>query len=992
MTPHRLTNDGGGIMRFFGIGGGAHMAAGARSTVRRGRRAAVLAMLALSLLAGIATAAQAPFTGTPFPVPGLIEAENFDTGGEGVAYHDAVPGNAGGQYRTDTDVDIIANGPGYAVNNFQTGEWLEYTINVTQPGVHRLELYVSSEYTTSRWHAEIDGAAVTGSVPVPHTGWWGTFQWVGVSGVSFTAGQHVLRIHADQEYFNFDAIRVVATQTPFGGVPFAVPGSIEAEDFDTGGEGIAYHDAVAGNAGGQYRTDTDVDIITNGLGYAINNFQTGEWLEYTINVTQPGTHRLELHVSSEYTTSRWHAEIDGVAATGSVPVPHTGLWGIFQWVGVDNVSFTAGQHVLRIYADQEYFNFDAIRVVASSDTTPPTVSITSPASGSTVSGTITVSATASDNMGVAGVQFFVDGASLGAEDTTAPYAVTWDTTAAANGAHTLTATARDAAGNTATSAPVSVTVSNGSASGRTFYVSPTAGNDANDGLSPSTPWRTLGRARSVLSAGDTLFLRGGNYVTDYFEPANAGVPGRPITLTAYPGETPVITGSPTFDKYWSIRWDWFVIDGIHFKDTSGGNFVLHIDGASHVTVTDCVFMNHAGQTFIGLAGDHNIVRGSTFDRTGSTAGEGSGDGIYVLGGAYNLIEGNRFFRAGHYALDLIDFGGRYSHHNIIRDNVIDHMIDQQRGGGGGIGIIRGSHDNLIEGNRIYRAGKGVNYVKPGIQLAAEANILRRNIIVETDGGVPYHGLTVNGYSFAGIMQNARDNRVYHNVIYKSAKSAVALSQRETSVVADNKFVNNIFFYNRVKGDFEEFWPAGNYYLTFETYWATTKWASFANGNRFLGNLILHADPLGEYPDNPRLIYYDQDDYADSLAGVQARYPNAFQGNIAQNPRFMNAEGGDFHLQAGSPAIDRGIHLARTTAAGASTTVVPVDDSRFFSDGFGIVPGDLVQVGANPSVEVTAVDHAARRLTLAAPISFAAGDPVNLPYSGTAPDMGAFEHP
>src|SRR5438105_3834731 len=94
------------------------------------------------------------------------------------------------------------------------------------------------------------------------------------------------------------------------------------------------------------------------------------------------------------------------------------------------------------------------------DTTSPTVSLTAPADGTTVSGTTTVSADAGDNVGVAGVQFALDGAPLGAEDTTAPYSISWDTTAAANGTHTLTAVARDAASNRTTSTAVSVTVSN----------------------------------------------------------------------------------------------------------------------------------------------------------------------------------------------------------------------------------------------------------------------------------------------------------------------------------------------------------------------------------------------------------------------------------------------------------------------------------------------------------------------------------------------------
>jgi len=152
--------------------------------------------------------------GSPFPVPGLIEAEDFDSGAEGVAYRDLTPGNQGGRYRLDTDVDIISPFPGVnVISDFQTGEWLAYTINVVQSGIYRIEALVSSVDTTSQWHAEIDGANVTGSVRVPNTGSWATFQWIGASGVRLTAGQHVLRLVADQQFFNLDAIRITLSFT-----------------------------------------------------------------------------------------------------------------------------------------------------------------------------------------------------------------------------------------------------------------------------------------------------------------------------------------------------------------------------------------------------------------------------------------------------------------------------------------------------------------------------------------------------------------------------------------------------------------------------------------------------------------------------------------------------------------------------------------------------------------------------------------------------------
>jgi hypothetical protein len=101
------------------------------------------------------------------------------------------------------------------------------------------------------------------------------------------------------------------------------------------------------------------------------------------------------------------------------------------------------------------------------DTTLPSVSITVPAAGATVSGNVTVSASASDDVGVVGVQFKRNGVNLGPEVTAAPYSLAWNTGTAADGTYTLTAVARDAAGNSQTSAARSVIVSNAGSGGGT---------------------------------------------------------------------------------------------------------------------------------------------------------------------------------------------------------------------------------------------------------------------------------------------------------------------------------------------------------------------------------------------------------------------------------------------------------------------------------------------------------------------------------------------
>jgi hypothetical protein len=102
----------------------------------------------------------------------------------------------------------------------------------------------------------------------------------------------------------------------------------------------------------------------------------------------------------------------------------------------------------------------AAGATVTTDTASPSVSITAPANGAVLSGTTTVTAAASDDVGVAGVQLKLDGQNLGSEDTASPYGWSWDTTTVADGTHTLTAVARDAAGHSTTSAGVLVTVVN----------------------------------------------------------------------------------------------------------------------------------------------------------------------------------------------------------------------------------------------------------------------------------------------------------------------------------------------------------------------------------------------------------------------------------------------------------------------------------------------------------------------------------------------------
>jgi hypothetical protein len=342
---------------------------------RSQRTVALLVLAPLPLCANAQV--QTPYSGSPIAIPGAWQAEDFDFGGDGIAYHDNHAANAGAHYRTDENVDIIvAPGAeeGYVVNNFETGEWLEYTIAVPASGFYAVELRASNNNwsPTPGFRIAIGGRGeVTGTLAVPSTGSWDTFQWVGGDPVYLTAGQQVLRVTAMQQYFNLSSIRITkaADPTPYSSVPHAVPGTWEAEDFDRGGPSVAYRDNVPGNAGGEYRPTEHADIIatadSEGGGYALNNFETGEWLLYTIDVADGGTYDIELRVSNKDWSPAFHIELDGIAVPGSVDVPRTGSWSVFAWVKKAGIKLTPGRHFLKIVSDRQYFDVDRVRVTAS---------------------------------------------------------------------------------------------------------------------------------------------------------------------------------------------------------------------------------------------------------------------------------------------------------------------------------------------------------------------------------------------------------------------------------------------------------------------------------------------------------------------------------------------------------------------------------------------------------------------------------------------------
>jgi len=307
-----------------------------------------------------------PFGGTPWPIPGKIEAEDFDECGQLVSYYDTTAGNAYGAYRS-TSVDIEATsdtGGGYDVAKTKTGEWLKYTVNVTAAGTYPLTLRVANAGSGATVHVEVDGVDKTGPIAVPNTGGWQIWQTTPPTNIAFTAGQHVIRLAMDTSgsadgVGNYNWLQFGSSSppppgnTPFGGTPCPIPGTFEAENFDDGGQGVAYYDTSSGNVYGAYRS-TDVDIETTGDtsgSYDVAKVKAGEWLKYTVNVTAAGTYPLTVRVANVGTGGKFHVEVDGVDKTGPINVPDTGGWQTWTALPGPSISLTAGTHVIRVSFD-----------------------------------------------------------------------------------------------------------------------------------------------------------------------------------------------------------------------------------------------------------------------------------------------------------------------------------------------------------------------------------------------------------------------------------------------------------------------------------------------------------------------------------------------------------------------------------------------------------------------------------------------------------------
>jgi len=499
---------------------------------------------------------------------------------------------------------------------------------------------------------------------------------------------------------------------------------------------------------------------------------------------------------------------------------------------------------------------------------------------------------------------------------------------------------------------------------QTYHLSP-AGDDGAAGTAQA-PWRSLERANEALRPGDTALFHAGDY-DGCINPYRSGRPSAPISYRAAgDGEVRLSGGVPRHrpDRWCiaMIKRRHIVVDGFSARDT-GETLWLNLEGVEDSDFRNLSFSGVSTKNPIAMRGIRRCRFADMVAERVCATDNGliSGDMWNNRDAHYNVFERLYLSRVGHRPFGLNE-GCSY---NVVRDCVFD-------GRWGRNFEFFATTRTFMERCVIAHAYEGSNSADASSKWFGRDCVFRHNVIIRNFGAP----LVANSYR-ANMTQLALiSSRLYNNTFVQNDECAWALSDdrqkgSEEHFVRDNRHWNNIFFANDAAG-------CGL---------AITMNMLVDDSNTFSHNLLCGNEPGGKVV---RLIGRGGGLW--SLAEAETAAPAKFHDNIDAVPRFVALAAGDVRPAADSVVIDAGVPLA-TVVADSEGDVLRVSDARPFYDGFGIPgeTGDTLMIGpAKTPARVLRADLAAGVLQLDRAVSAHSGDGVSLPYSGAAPDLGAYE--
>ena len=580
---------------------------------------------------------------------------------------------------------------------------------------------------------------------------------------------------------------------------------------------------------------------------------------------------------------------------------------------------------------------------------------------------------------------------------------------------------------------ISVQVSNGT----TYYVNATDGNDSNDGKSRAKAWRTLANVNNYpFQPGDSVLLKRGEEWREQLIPSSNGSRKNPITFGAYAqGAAPIINGCDLvtgWTRYstniWKARfirpegptqvffngtkgnkrssltgvdseYDWYWdADNLYIYNKSDPNTAngnnLRIEATqrnrcvliekNHIILSD-IHCNQPRDNAI-------LIRGNSKDVTiqNCFATNANSWGVMAYETAYLTIRNCR--------TDNVD-GGIYIggsavnkiHHTIVEHNTISNCKED------GIAVHNMSEETTgdyhhIHHNTIYNVlnedGLDINC---GAGVIAEYNRIYNcaghGIYVwNLDGGVIVRNNTINDIARQGIaVTQGANHKLFNNLIFDIAQYGIFIDAPVRSI----EICHNTVHESRTRVCLEIecknavvknniFYSDGSEAVKIDT--VTASKYTFENNCYYR---VQTESPVLSVGSNSYTM--DQIEggivYADE--GIE-------QFSLGRNPLFIDAENRDFQIGPESPCIDSGAYLTKTTLSGSSKQI-PIKDAKYFFDGLGFVKGDIIKLeGQVQTARVTNVNLEKKILTINKSLSWYSGQGVSLSFSGSAPDVGAYE--
>ncbi len=504
------------------------------------------------------------------------------------------------------------------------------------------------------------------------------------------------------------------------------------------------------------------------------------------------------------------------------------------------------------------------------------------------------------------------------------------------------------------------------------YVSPGGTATWEQSTDMSTPC-ALSVANVNALAGDTVYLKGGTYSGNddmTIKPRNTGTSeDNRIMFSNY------INEEVNFEETKGIfieKKSYITVNGINFNNMK--RFLL-IYGSHHITVSRCNFdgrhtdaSSWQGALIMYSYNDpvgervhstHNWIHHCTFHRWAYNASDDHDGDLMDIGSnqstedssSYNLIEDNVFAYGGHHTI------GVYSRYNVIRNNYSHNELNPDNWDFEGFRAATTEGPNagfcLWEGNRFGFAGQPEpDAGGSGMTFRSSNNIFRFNAVFHTvSGGIQ---TVCNLNNATNKIDHADYNHIYNNTFYHNGYEIAYAGHQ-----------GGIYF---------------------------ARWSGVSPVGNVVKNNIFY--------DNNGNVSHCGDDGSICYAGDIDPQIVENNWNNRQDPLFVNlSDNGpddpslpDFRLQKNSPCIDSGVCITKITSASGSGSQFQVEDAGYFTDGWGIIEGDEIQLeDSSQKARITKVDYNNNTITVDKSLTWTQNMGVSLAYAGSAPDLGAHEY-